>query len=142
MGFKVATYEFKLRTKGEGDVLDVTDQVIDAVNRSGVREGVANVFVTGSTAAISTMEYEPGLVEDLPRMLERIAPKSETYKHHLRWGDDNGHSHVRATIIGPSVTIPVNRNRPVLGTWQQVVLIELDTRSRERALVVTVIGSE
>ncbi|MCS7095316.1 MAG: secondary thiamine-phosphate synthase enzyme YjbQ [Thaumarchaeota archaeon] len=142
MEFKVATYEFRFRTRGEGDILDVTDRVADAVSKSGVKEGIANVFVTGSTAAISTMEYEPGLIEDLPRALERIAPKVETYKHHLRWGDDNGHSHVRATIIGPNVTVPVRRNTPVLGTWQQIVLIELDTRPRERTLVVTVMGSE
>lgn len=137
---KVATYEFRLRTKGEGDVLDVTDRVAEAVSRSGVKEGIANAFVAGSTAAVSTMEYEPGLIEDLPRMLERIAPRSEVYKHHLRWGDDNGHSHVRATIIGPSVTVPISGGRPLLGTWQQVVLIELDTKPRERRLIVTVMG--
>jgi secondary thiamine-phosphate synthase enzyme len=110
------------------------------VAKAEVREGLVNVFVTGSTAAVSTMEYEPGLIEDLSAALERIAPRGAEYKHHLRWGDDNGHSHVRATIVGPGLTIPVAGGRPLLGTWQQVVLIELDTRPRERSLVVTVMG--
>jgi secondary thiamine-phosphate synthase enzyme len=114
--------------------------VEESVAKAEVREGLVNVFVTGSTAAVSTMEYEPGLIEDLSTALERIAPKGAEYKHHLRWGDDNGHSHIRATIVGPGLTIPVAGGRPLLGTWQQVVLTELDTRPRERSLVVTVMG--
>jgi secondary thiamine-phosphate synthase enzyme len=109
--------------------------VEESVAKAEVREGLVNVFVTGSTAAVSTMEYEPGLIEDLSAALERIAPRGAEYKHHLRWGDDNGRSHIRATIVGPGLTIPVAEGRPLLGTWQQVVLIELDTRPRERSLV-------
>ncbi len=137
---RVRRFEYSIRTKGEGDVRDVTALVEESVARSGVREGLVNVFVTGSTAAVSTMEYEPGLIEDLSTALERIAPRDAEYKHHLRWGDDNGRSHVRATIVGPGLTMPVAGGRPLLGRWQQVVLIELDTRPRERSLVVTVMG--
>jgi secondary thiamine-phosphate synthase enzyme len=137
---RVRRFEYRIKTKGEGDVRDVTPLVEESVAKAEVREGLVNVFVTGSTAAVSTMEYEPGLIEDLSAALERIAPRGAEYKHHLRWGDDNGHSHVRATIVGPGLTIPVAEGRPLLGTWQQVVLIELDTRPRERSLVVTVMG--
>jgi secondary thiamine-phosphate synthase enzyme len=137
---KVRRFEYRIRTKGEGDVRDVTALVEESVAKAEVREGLVNVFVIGSTAAVSTMEYESGLIEDLSTALERIAPRGAEYKHHLRWGDDNGRSHVRATIVGPGLTIPVAEGRPLLGTWQQVVLIELDTRPRERSLVVTVMG--
>jgi secondary thiamine-phosphate synthase enzyme len=137
---KVRRFEYRIKTKGEGDVRDVTPLVEESVAKAEVREGLVNVFVTGSTAAVSTMEYEPGLIEDLSTALERIAPRGAEYKHHLRWGDDNSHSHIRATIVGPGLTIPVAGGRPLLGTWQQVVLIELDTRPRERSLVVTVMG--
>jgi secondary thiamine-phosphate synthase enzyme len=105
-----------------------------------VRSGVAHVFAVGSTAAVSTIEYEPGLKEDLSAALERIAPKDAEYKHHLRWGDYNGHSHIRATIIGPSLEVPVKDGKPLLGTWQQIVFIELDVRARSRRVIVTVMG--
>lgn len=132
--------EVGVKTGGEGDVLDITDLVEDVVRRSGVRDGVVHVFAIGSTAAISTMEYEPGLKRDLPEALERIAPKNAEYKHHLRWGDYNGHSHVRATLLGPSLSVPVRDGRLILGTWQQIILIELDVRARSRRIMVTVIG--
>jgi len=132
--------EVHVKTKGEGDILDITKLVEKVVKRSGVKNGVAHVFVIGSTAAISTMEYEPGLKEDLPNALERIAPKNVEYKHHLRWGDYNGHSHVRATILGPSLSVPVRGGSLVLGTWQQIIFIELDVRSRSRRFMVTVMG--
>jgi len=102
--------------------------------------GGAHIFAIGSTAAVSTIEYEPGLKEDLSAALERIAPRDAGYKHHLRWGDYNGHSHVRATIIGPSLEVPVMGGKLVLGTWQQIVFIELDVRARSRKVVVTVMG--
>jgi len=137
---RVFQEEVRVRTRGEGDVLDITDRVEEVVRRSGVRNGVAHVFVIGSTAAVSTMEYEPGLRADLQDALERVAPRNAEYRHHLRWGDYNGHSHVRATILGPSLQIPVRGGELVLGTWQQIVLIELDVRARERAFVVTVMG--
>jgi len=132
--------EVDVRTGGEGDILDITDLVEDVVRKSGIRDGVVHVFAIGSTAAISTMEYEPGLKRDLPEALERIAPKNAEYKHHLRWGDYNGHSHVRATILGPSLSVPVRDGRLILGTWQQIILIELDVRARSRRIMVTVMG--
>ncbi|HDD42400.1 MAG TPA: YjbQ family protein [Nitrososphaeria archaeon] len=132
--------EVGVRTGGEGDILDITDLVEDVVRKSGIRDGVVHVFAIGSTAAISTMEYEPGLKRDLPEALERIAPKNAEYKHHLRWGDYNGHSHVRATILGPSLSVPVRDGRLILGTWQQIILIELDVRARSRRIMVTVMG--
>ncbi len=132
--------EVGVRTGGEGDILDITDLVEDVVRKSGIRDGVVHVFAIGSTAAISTMEYEPGLKRDLPEALERIAPKNAEYKHHLRWGDYNGHSHVRATILGPSLSVPVRGGRLILGTWQQIILIELDVRARSRRIMVTVMG--
>ncbi len=137
---RVFQEEVHVKTKGEGDILDITELVEKVVRRSGVKNGVAHVFVIGSTAAISTMEYEPGLKQDLPEALERIAPKNAEYRHHLRWGDYNGHSHVRATILGPSLEVPVRDGGLVLGTWQQIILIELDVRARERSFVVTVMG--
>ncbi len=137
---RVFQEEFQVRSKGEGDIIDISERVKRVVERSGISVGVAQVFVVGSTAAVTTMEYEPGLVEDLPQALERIAPKNAEYKHHLRWGDYNGHSHVRASIIGPSLMIPIRDGEPVLGTWQQIILIELDVRPRNRRIVVTVMG--
>jgi len=132
--------EVDVRTGGEGDILDITDLVENVVRKSGIKNGVVHVFAIGSTAAISTMEYEPGLKRDLPEALERIAPKNAEYKHHLRWGDYNGHSHVRATILGPSLSVPVRDGRLILGTWQQIILIELDVRARSRRIMVTVMG--
>lgn len=132
--------EITFRTRGEGDVVDITSEVENVVKRSGVRNGVVHVFAVGSTAAVSTIEYEPGLKEDLLTALERVAPKNAEYKHHLRWGDYNGHSHVRAAMIGPSLEVPVRGGELVLGTWQQIVFIELDVRARSRRIVVTVMG--
>ncbi|MEM4497777.1 MAG: secondary thiamine-phosphate synthase enzyme YjbQ [Nitrososphaerota archaeon] len=132
--------EITFRTRGEGDVVDITSEVENVVKRSGVRNGVVHVFAVGSTAAVSTIEYEPGLKEDLMTALERVAPKNAEYKHHLRWGDYNGHSHVRAAMIGPSLEVPVRGGELVLGTWQQIVFIELDVRARSRRVVVTVMG--
>lgn len=132
--------EVSFRTRGEGDVVDITGEVERVVERSGVKNGIAHIFAIGSTAAVSTIEYEPGLKEDLSAALERIAPKDAEYKHHLRWGDYNGHSHIRATIIGPSLEVPVKDGKPLLGTWQQIVFIELDVRARSRRVIVTVMG--
>ena len=132
--------EVSFRTRGEGDVVDITGEVERVVKKSGIKHGVVHVFAIGSTAAVSTIEYEPGLVEDLSATLERVAPRNAEYKHHLRWGDYNGHSHIRATIIGPSLEVPVRNSELVLGTWQQIVFIELDVRSRSRRVVVTVMG--
>ena len=132
--------EVRIKTAREGDIVDITNLVENVVKRSGISDGMVHVFAIGSTAAISTMEYEPGLKQDLPEILERIAPKNIEYKHHLRWGDYNGHSHIRATILGPSLTVPIKDGRLILGTWQQIIFIELDVRARDRRIMVTVMG--
>jgi secondary thiamine-phosphate synthase enzyme len=130
-------------TRGEGDVVNLTDEVAKAVKESRIREGLVNVFVTGSTAALTTIEYEPGVLADLKRALSVLAPKDITYAHDAKWGDGNGRSHVKAAIIGPSLTIPVGKGFLDCGTWQQIVLLELDTRpSRHRTVTCTVMGDE
>ena len=132
--------ERSFRTRGENDVVDLTDTVNDVLKHSGLREGLVNIFVPGSTGAVTTIEYEPGLMKDLPAALERFAPRDAKYEHHLTWGDYNGHSHVRAAVVGPSLTVPFSQGRAVLGTWQQVVFIEMDVRSRGRRILLTAIG--
>lgn len=136
----VITKTIKIKTKGELRVANITDEVENIVRESKVKDGIATVFVSGSTAAVTTIEYEPGLLNDFPSMLERIAPKNIAYEHEERWHDGNGHSHVRASLVGPSLAVPFTNKQLMLGTWQQIVLIELDTRSRNRDLVVQIIG--
>ncbi len=136
----VATIDREVRTRGQGDARDITAEVAAAVSRAGLRAGLATVFVTGSTAGITTIEYEPGVVADLDAVLERVAPRAADYRHHLRWGDDNGSSHVRAGLVGPSLSIPFRDGTLVLGTWQQIVLLEFDTRPRTRHYVIQVLG--
>ena len=136
----VYSKSFKLKTKADGGMADVTQHVAGIVAASGIKDGIAVVFCPGSTGAVSTVEFEPGLQKDIPSALERIAPSDIPYEHHKTWGCDNGRSHVRATLIGPSLTVPVKDKQMVLGTWQQIVFIELDTRSRDRELFVQVIG--
>jgi len=138
---KVATKSFEVTTRTEGEVLDMTREVQDAVAESGVSRGVATVFVVGSTAAVTTMEFEPGLVDDFPEMMERVAPKSGVeYEHQRRWHDGNGHSHVKASLVGPSLSVPIVEGDLALGEWQQVVLVEFDVRPRTRKIVVQLIG--
>jgi len=132
--------EINIQTKGEVDIVDITSDVTEVVNKSKIKDGIACVFVSGSTGALTTIEYEPGLIQDLPRALERIVPKNINYKHHETWHDDNGHSHVRASLVGPSLTIPINNGKLIYGTWQQLVFIELDTRSRNRIIFVQIVG--
>lgn len=128
-----------VETNGEGDIVDLTLQVLAAVSESGVADGLVCVFVTGSTAAVTTIEYEPGVLQDLKRALSVIAPSAIPYEHDRAWGDGNGRSHVKSSIVGPSLTVPIAGGRPLLGTWQQVVLLELDVRSsRSRTVVCTV----
>jgi secondary thiamine-phosphate synthase enzyme len=136
----VATHTIDVRTKGQGDVRDLTGDVGRAVAAAAFHSGIVTVFVNGSTAGITTIEFEPGAVSDLDRAFERIAPRRGEYAHHLRWGDDNGSSHVRAALLGPSLTVPVVGGRLALGTWQQIVLVEFDTGPRDRHVVVQVIG--
>jgi secondary thiamine-phosphate synthase enzyme len=136
----VLTHELTLRTRGHGHALDITSQVAEIVRESSLQAGLAAVFCPGSTGALTTIEYEEGALADLARALEEIAPAGRDYRHHLRWGDDNGHAHVRAALVGPSLTVPFVDGRLTLGTWQQIVFLDFDTRSRDRRLVVQVIG--
>ena len=136
----IRTTRFERRTSGQGDTQDVTRQVSDAVARSGLDAGVATVFVVGSTAAVTTIEFEPGAVSDFNRLFDQLAPRHAEYRHHLRWGDDNGSSHVRAALLGPSLTVPFVDRELTLGTWQQIVLVEFDTQARTREIVVQVSG--
>lgn len=131
---------FALRTSGRDDINDVTDQVQKQVSKSGIKDGIACVFVVGSTGAVTTVEYEPGLVADLQDAMERLYPKGIEYEHHKRWGDGNGHSHVRASFIGPSLSVPVRNGQLLLGTWQQIVFMELDVKARSREIVVQILG--
>ena len=131
---------FHLQTRGENDLIDLTGLAAEAVTKSHLKSGIANLFVIGSTAALTTVEFEPGLAHDFPAALERIAPRDALYAHEEKWHDDNGHSHVRASLIGPSLTVPFVNGELVLGTWQQIVLLECDTRPRERTITVQVIG--
>ena len=136
----VRTGELTLQTRGNGDMLDITAEVQRIVSGSSVEAGVVVVSVIGSTAGITTIEYEPGLVEDFSRSMEKVAPIGGRYAHDSRWGDGNGHSHVRASLLGPSLTLPVLQARAVVGTWQQIVLVDFDTRDRQRRVVVQVVG--
>jgi len=129
-----------IATRGNGEILDVTSSVAEAVRESGIANGIAAVFVTGSTAALTTLEFEPGLVHDLKAAFERLYPREMEYRHHERWGDDNGHSHVRASMLGPSLVVPVKDGALTLGTWQQIVLVDFDTRPRSREFLVQMLG--
>jgi len=127
-------------TSLNGDMHDLTDEVARIVSSSKIKAGTVTVFVIGSTAAIGTIEYEPGLKEDLPMILNKLMPASRSYGHERAWHDGNGHSHLQATTLGPSVTVPVANGEPILGTWQQVFLLECDMKKRTRDVVVTVMG--
>lgn len=137
---KIFESELEIKTKGESDIVDITDEIERIISKTGIKNGIVNVFVPGSTGAVTTIEYEPGLLKDLPNALERIAPKNAYYEHEEMWHDGNGHSHVRASILGPSITIPVKNGGLRLGTWQQLVFIELDVKPRSRTLVVSCLG--
>ena len=130
----------ELETSGHSDMHDVTDRIASVVTASGIRTGTAQVFNVGSTAVIATIEFEPGLAGDLPEILDKLIPPSRHYGHERAWHDGNGHSHLQATWLGPSLTVPVADGRPVLGTWQQIVHLECDVKARRRTIVVTVIG--
>ena len=136
----LVTVSIDVATHGDSHMIDVTLRVQDVVARHGFREGQALVFVPGSTAALTTVEFEPGLEKDLPAAFERIAPRGMRYEHEEAWHDDNGHSHVRASLLGPSLTVPFREGQLLLGTWQQIVLIDFDTRPRRREVVVQLTG--
>jgi secondary thiamine-phosphate synthase enzyme len=132
--------QIALHTKGHGDMHDLTKQVAAVVAASHIRTGAVNIFNVGSTAAVGTIEFEPGLERDLPEVLDKLIPPSRNYGHEQAWHDGNGHSHLQATLLGPSLTVPVADGEPVLGTWQQIFHLECDVRGRERSIVITVTG--
>ncbi|MGB7568213.1 MAG: secondary thiamine-phosphate synthase enzyme YjbQ [Chitinivibrionales bacterium] len=132
--------QITVRTKGHSDIIDITDDVGAVVRKSGIKNGLVNVFVVGSTASVSTMEYEPALVQDVRDQLEKIVPSTLESRHSRTWGDDNGFSHIRATLMGPGITVPVSQGNMVLGTWQQVVVIDHDNRGRSRSIFIQVMG--
>lgn len=136
----VATKYLNFDTKGDTDIVDITDDVAMAVKDSGIEDGIVTVFAPGSTMAVTTLEYEPGLVFDLKQALERIAPQGIVYQHNERWHDGNGHSHVRASLLGQSETFPLIDGDIALGTWQQIICIDLDNRPRSRKLIVQIVG--
>jgi len=136
----VHTQTIELRTRGHADVVDVTDRVRAALRESGLRAGIGCVFVPGATGAITTIEFEPGCVTDLKRLFDEIAPPNRDYEHERRWGDGNGHSHLRAALLGPSLSFPFSDGEPMLGTWQQVVFVDFDNRSRTRELIIQLVG--
>jgi len=136
----VAAHTHTISTTGQGDAHDVTRVVARAVSESGIESGIVTLFVVGSTAGVTTIEFEPGAIRDLDAVFESLAPREGEYRHHLRWGDDNGSSHVRAALLGPSVTIPFTRKSLHLGRWQQIMVMEFDTSARQREVVIQIVG--
>ncbi|MGB7293813.1 MAG: secondary thiamine-phosphate synthase enzyme YjbQ [Thermodesulfobacteriota bacterium] len=136
----VETFDFSLKTSGDSDLIDITGKVTQVLKDSGISLGIVTIFVPGSTAGVTTIEYEEGAVRDFQGAIERIAPKGIHYHHDARWGDGNGYSHIRASLLGPSLTVPFSSSKLLLGTWQQIVLIDFDNRPRTRRVVIQVLG--
>ena len=136
----VTSQKIRVQTGGNCEIVDITDQVSHAVKKSHLKEGTVTIFVAGSTAGVTTVEYEPGLIADLQTAFERLTPQWLEYQHNNRWGDGNGHSHVRASLLGSSMVVPFAEGRPMLGTWQQVVLIDFDNRPRTREIILQIMG--
>lgn len=136
----IYTDTIALSTRGRTDIQDITAEAQDIVNRHGLKEGQILLFVPGSTGGLTTVEYEPGLLKDLPEAFERLAPSNQRYHHDDTWHDGNGHSHVRASLLGPSLVVPFSGGKLLLGTWQQIVFIDFDNRSRSRQIVAQVTG--
>ncbi|MBI1388364.1 MAG: YjbQ family protein [bacterium] len=137
---QIITRRIHVSTRGNADIIDLTPQIAETLAESGLKEGQLTVFAPGATAAISTVEFEPGLLKDIPEAMERLAPSDAAYHHDMTWHDGNGHSHVRATVVGPSMTVPFVEGSMTLGTWQQIILLDFDNRSRNRAIVVQLMG--
>ena len=137
---KIINEKITLSTKGNPDLLNITDKITGLIKSSGLKKGNVTVFVIGSTAAITTFEYEPGLIGDVQDLCEKLVPQDKHYQHDEAWGDANGFSHLRASLLGPSLTIPFEDGKLLLGTWQQVVLAEFDNRPRQRKIVVQILG--
>ena len=136
----VVTKELSFQTRGEVELVDLTARINDALQETDIKAGIVTIFVPGATGAVTTIEYEPGLLQDLPDALERLFPRAIEYQHELRWHDGNGHSHIRAAFLGPSLTVPFKGQRMLLGTWQQVVFVELDVRRRSRRAILQIMG--
>ena len=136
------TDSIPVSTQGDSQMIDLTAKLQGVVDRHEIKHGQALVFVSGSTAGLTTVEYEPGLIQDIPEFFERVAPQDRHYHHQDTWHDGNGHSHVRASLLGPSITVPFQNGRLMLGTWQQLVLIDFDTRPRNRDIVVQLSGDD
>ncbi len=136
----IVTKTIELSTRGRCDIHDITDQIRDHVASSGVDSGTVTVFVPGSTGGLTTIEYEPGLLKDLPELMEKLIPSDRPYEHDKTWHDGNGFSHLRSAMIGPDITIPFVSGKLTLGTWQQVVFLDFDNRGRQRKLIVQIIG--
>ncbi len=137
---KIITDYVPISTKGFTDIVDITAEVGAAIKRSEINSGTITVFISGSTAGITTIEYEPGLLRDIPEAMDKIAPMNKRYHHDDTWGDGNGFAHVRAAMLGCSLTVPFNAGRMLLGTWQQIVVIDFDNRSRKREVVLQIMG--
>lgn len=137
---KIINETIELRTKGNGDLVNITDKVLDIILSSGIKKGQVTAFVVGSTAAITTFEYEPGLIKDVKELFDKLIPKNMHYSHDDTWGDANGFSHLRAMLLGPSLVVPIENGKAKLGTWQQIVIAEFDNRSRDREIMVQVMG--
>ncbi|HDQ26537.1 MAG TPA: YjbQ family protein [bacterium] len=136
----VKTGKISLSSKGFTQMFDITERVDGHLRKSGIKDGIVTVFVPGSTGAVTTVEYESGLIADVPEILEKLIPYKGRYEHDATWGDANGASHLRSTIMGPSLTVPVTGGKMTLGTWQQIVFIDFDTKPRQRELVVQIVG--
>ncbi|MEW6179739.1 MAG: secondary thiamine-phosphate synthase enzyme YjbQ [Chloroflexota bacterium] len=136
----VFTAEIEVKTRGNTDVIDITTKVHEVVKDSGIQTGICSLFNPSSTSGLTTIEYESGCVQDLKRIFEKLVPSTESYAHNARWGDGNGHSHIRAALLGASVTVPVQNNQLTLGTWQQIILVDFDIRPRRRRVMVQVLG--
>src|SRR3990167_6352417 len=137
---KIHTEKLVEKTRGFCDIIDITAKVQEQVKKEKVQKGLVTLFVSGSTAALTTLEYEPWLVEDMKELLERLIPANKKYHHDDRWGDDNGFSHLRASLFGPSLQIPIESGRLLLGTWQQIILVDFDNRPRTREVMVQIMG--
>jgi secondary thiamine-phosphate synthase enzyme len=137
---KIISQEITIKTKGNCDIVDITDEINDILLKSGIKEGSCTVFSVGSTAGITTIEYEPGLLKDIPKLLDKLIPSAARYNHDDTWGDGNGHAHLRSALFKTSLSIPVIKGELTLGTWQQVVLLDFDNRSRTRRIVIQVLG--
>jgi secondary thiamine-phosphate synthase enzyme len=136
----VESVTLQFSSRGNCDIIDITPQVSQAIYECGVDSGTVTVFITGSTAGVTTVEYEPGLIGDLDTLFERIAPRDIPYGHDARWGDGNGHSHVRASLLGASLVLPFNNKNLMLGTWQQIIVIDFDNRPRNRTVLLQIMG--